>query len=282
MPQTTPPFSSAIFQKFLSRLSDPSLLTRPAYHVAVVLAHPDDVVLCGATLTRLRGAHILVLTNGVRGGGARATASLPASRTPEIARWRELIAAVGLAGCPPAAVTGLAVENGKAAENAVAVTRRVADAFHGSGTAIAITHAYEGLDSDQDAAAFAVHEAAALCRRRGQDIAILELPPPAGDRLTVGQEAGAETLTLPLTAKQSALKRRMLACFEPRHDLSPAVLQAEWFRVAPVYDFAELPRGRLVLYGDEAAELATEHWSDLVASAHRRLSGDETQRRHVV
>jgi LmbE family N-acetylglucosaminyl deacetylase len=281
MPQTTTPFSSAIFQKFLNRLSDPSLLTIPAYNVAVVLAHPDDAVFCGATLTRLRGAHILAVTNGVRGGGASATASLPASRTPEMARWRELIAAAGLAGCPPAAVTGLAVENGKAAENAVAITRRVADAFHRAGTAIAITHAYEGADSDQDATAFAVHEAAALCRRRGQEIAILELALP-GDRQTLGHDLDGKGISLPLTPQQSALKRRMLACFEPRDDLGPAVLQNEWFRVAPLYDFAELPRGRLIVYGDEAADLATEHWSDLVASAHRRLSGDETQRRHVV
>jgi hypothetical protein len=198
-----------------------------------------------------------------------------------MARWRELIAAAGLAGCPSAAITGFGMENGKVAENAVAMTRRVADAFHRSGTAIAITHAYDGADSDQDATAFAVHEAAALCRRRGQEIAVLELLRPSayGEKLESHPNGG--TITVSLTPQQSALKRRMLACFEPRQDFGAAVLQAEWFRVAPLYDFAELPRGRLVVYGDEAAERATGSWSDLVASAHRRLSGDETQRPHV-
>jgi hypothetical protein len=126
-----------------------------------------------------------------------------------------------------------------------------------------------------------VHEAAALCRHRSQEIAILEFPPPSSNGETEKADAG-QTITVPLTSTQTALKRRIVACFEPRADLGAAVLAAERFHLAPVYEFAELSRGRLVVYGDEAAELGAARRGDVVASAHRRLSGDETQRRHVI
>jgi LmbE family N-acetylglucosaminyl deacetylase len=280
MAETAPP--SATFQKFLARLSDTSIFTIPAYHVAVVVAHPDDeTIACGATLERLKGARVVVVTDGVtRRAGERAY-SFPAAQTPEIARWRELVAALELAGCPPSAVTGLAVADRGAAEHLVAIARRIGEVFHRSGTAIAITHAYEGADPDHDATAFAVHQAAALCRRKGQDIAILEMPfrrqPPDG----LSPEERVEIIALPLTAKQKALKRRMLACFEDRHDaLARGALDAEQFRLAPAYDFAELPQGGHVSYGDETCDLGPERWSDLVASAQRRLGRDEALRRH--
>src|SRR4051812_44155410 len=163
MPQTKQ-FLSAV-EKFLSRLSDKSVLTIPAYHVAIVVAEPDDATNCGATLARLKGAQVVVVTDGVRRApGEAASYSFQASRAPEIVRWRELTAALALAGCPSSAVTGLAVPQGNAAENVLAVSRRLADLFHRAGTAVAITHAYEGADSDVDATAFAVHGAVALCR----------------------------------------------------------------------------------------------------------------------
>ena len=57
---------STIFQKFLARLSDTSVFTIPAYHVTVVVAHPDEeTIACGGTLERLKGAHVVVVTDGV-------------------------------------------------------------------------------------------------------------------------------------------------------------------------------------------------------------------------
>jgi LmbE family N-acetylglucosaminyl deacetylase len=280
MPQTAP--LTPTFHKFLDRLSDKSTLTIPAYHVAVVVAHPDDeTIACGATLKRLKGAHVVVVTDGVTRRPDQNGYSFPVARAPEIARWRELIAALELAGCPPGAVTGLAVADRRAAEHLVAIARRVAEVFHRSGTAIAMTHAYEGADPDHDATAFAVHQAAALCQGRGQDIAILEMPFPRKrtDRLSPDEQA--ELITLRLTAKEKALKRRMLSCFEDRHDaLTRGELETEQFRVAPAYDFAELPHGGLSSYGDETSDLGPARWCDLVASARRRLSGDEAPRRY--
>jgi LmbE family N-acetylglucosaminyl deacetylase len=289
MPQTTQPFSSAAFEKFLGRLSDRSALTIPAYHVAVVVAHPHDATICGATLARLKGARIVAVTSGVGRGSESesesesAIYSLPASRTPQVARWHELIAAAGLAGCPPSAVTGRAVEDGKVTENLMAITRRIAELFHLSGTAIAITHPCERARSDRGSTGFAVHEAAALCRRKGQDIAILEMSLPSGRRDRMGRAAGHTAVTLPLTAKEKALKRRMLSCFEPKNDTATrALLQAEQFRVSHAHDFSELPRQGHISYGDETSDLSAAHWCDLGASAHRQLSGDGALRQHGI
>jgi LmbE family N-acetylglucosaminyl deacetylase len=282
MLQSTPTSSSTL-DKFLSRLCDKSILTIPAYHVAVVVAHPhDETIACGATLKRLKGAHVVVVTDGVvRGPNENAAYSFPASRTPEMVRWRELIAALELAGQPASAVTGLAVVDRKAAEYLVAITRRIAEVFHRSGTAIAITHAYEGRDPDHDATAFAVHQAVASCGAKGQEIAILEMPFCRKPRNALSPEERAGTIRLPLTAKEKALKRRMLACFERRQEAGGrGALKLEQFHVAPAYDFAELPGGGHIVYGDEPADLGPGRWCDLVATARRRLSGDETLRRH--
>src|SRR5689334_20024096 len=105
------PHSSSTLDKFLSRLCDKSIVSIPPYHVAVVVAHPhDETIACGATVKRLKGAHVVVVTDGVeRRANESAAYSFPASHTPEIVRWRELIAALELAGQPAGAVTGLAV-----------------------------------------------------------------------------------------------------------------------------------------------------------------------------
>ena len=274
MAQTTQPFSSAVFEKFLGRLADRSAFAIPAYHVAVVLAHPGDVTICGATLTRLKGAQIVVVTNGVQRGTESAAYSVPVSSTPQIARWRELIAAADLAGYPPSAVTGLAVEDGKVANNVVALTRRLADILHRSGTAIAITHPCDGTQSDRSITGFAVHEAAALCRRKGQEIAILEMavPPEHPDRLS--HNAGLGLISLALSPQETALKQRMLACFAPSQEaLTRGSLLAERFHVVRAYDFAEPASGGHIVYGDETSDLS---------AAHRQLSGDGALRQHGI
>ena len=104
---------------------------------------------------------------------------------------------------------------------------------------------------------------------------------PSEHRDRLSHKAGSGLVSLALSAKEKALKRRMLACFEGLHDvLARGALEAEQFRLAPAYDFAELPQGGHVSYGDETCELGPARWSDLVASARRRLNGDEALRRH--
>ena len=158
-------------EKFLARLTEEARRPFPAYNVAAIFAHPSEIIAGGATLRRLRGAHLVVVTDGVP-HGYHECGALSASGT----RWHELLAAAELAGHRPSAVSGLAVSQGEAAEHLVSIGRRLARIFARQGTAIALAPAYEADDPDRDATAFAVRKGAQLCRQRGQDIAVIEMP----------------------------------------------------------------------------------------------------------
>src|SRR5215467_12599104 len=82
--------------RFLARLADGERPMIPAQGVAVVVARPGN-----ATLARLKGVRLIVVTDGVvarpqaRGSHVRAAS-----------RWRELEAALALAGVKPSAAVG--------------------------------------------------------------------------------------------------------------------------------------------------------------------------------
>jgi len=265
-------------QRFLTSLAEEDLARIPAYNVTVIVAHPDDETIgCGATLKRLLGARVVIVANGVPNGSG----DVGTAQTYATARWRELLAALELAGHKPSDVTGLSVTDRQAAEHLVAITRRLARGFAASGTAIALTHAYEGGHADHDAAAFAVHQAARLCRRLGQNVTVIEMPfYRAGGtgkvvQSFVAEEAG-DSLTLSLDAESRELKERMLACFKSRSAfLTGFAVDVERFRIAPDYDFEALPNDGNVLYDCQDSELAGR-WCDLMTSARRQLSENHT------
>lgn len=235
-------------ERFLARLGDESRCPIAAYNMAVVIAHPDEIVACGATLRRLRGAHLVVVTDGVPHGYPGHD---PASASPEgTARWHELLAAVELAGHKPSAVSGLAVSQGNAAEQLVPIGRRLAYIFARQGTAIALTYAYEGDDSDRDATAFAVRKGAELCGHRGQDITVIEMLLASRDedvacRLPL---KATEIISLALRPAERALKERMTACFTAQSEVWNFAADAEQFRVPPNFDCGELLNRSEVLY----------------------------------
>jgi LmbE family N-acetylglucosaminyl deacetylase len=269
------PIYTALGQRFLAVLADGAPRI-PAYNVAVVVAHPDDeTISCGATLKRLFGARVISVTNGAPAGPA----ACGATHACATARWRELLAALELAGHKPIDATGLAVSDRQAAEHLVVITRRLAHLFTAGGTAIALTHAYEGGHADHDSTAFAVHQAAGLCRREGQDVTVIEMPfYHAGEngKATQSFVAGesAEAITLSLSPESRELKERMIACFKSRAAvLTGFDTDAEKFRLAPSYDFEALPNDGRVLYDSQGTQLASR-WPALVADARRRLSED--------
>jgi hypothetical protein len=229
-------------QKFLLRLADAAKPSIAAYNVAVILANPRDAAGCGAILQRLRGAQIIAVCDGV---GASAGDSLQArsiAQPEAAARWRELLAALELTWHKPSAVTGLSVPRGEAAAHSAAIAGRLARIFAGSGTAIALTYAQQGRDSDRDATDLAVRQAADQCRRRGQDVAVVEMAFSS----SLAGDAG-ETVRLALTAEERALKERMLGCFA-RAAKTPFRLPYEEFRPVPAPEFEQPPDWSKVLH----------------------------------
>jgi LmbE family N-acetylglucosaminyl deacetylase len=269
------------WKKFLARLTDEARPSIAAYNVAVVVAHPDDeTIACGATLKRLRGAHVVVITDGVPRDSRDRNQQTAAVQSRVTARWRELLAALELAGHKPSAVKSLAIADRKAAEHLVAITRRLTRIFAESGTAIALTHAYEGGDPDHDATAFAVHQAAALCRRAGQDVTVIEMPLRQAPATKVPAQQWTDAIILPLTVEARLLKKTMLACFEGGGEIKDGLaMDAERFRLAPDYDFEEPANRGLVSYDGGDGELGPGRWCNLVASARLRLSKEEALRR---
>src|SRR5947208_3143008 len=78
-------------EKFLARLTEEARRPFPAYNVAAIFAQPSEIIAGAATLRRLRGAHLVVVTDGVP-HGYQECGALSASGT----RWHELLAAAEL------------------------------------------------------------------------------------------------------------------------------------------------------------------------------------------
>jgi hypothetical protein len=211
----------------LARLADPARPAVPAPHISVVVAQPgDETLTCGATLSRLKGVRLIVVGNGLTGPGARNFASRAGSH------WRELETALALAGLKTAAVIGFGLNEGEASEAETALAGRFARQFFRDGTAVVLTRAGEGEVGD--AVLRALETAIALCRVRGQEIAVIDMAPTGGAE---GQ------LVLELDAWEQALKRRMLACFSAPKLRKQFLAARESFRLLPRGEVFSRPHG---------------------------------------
>ncbi|MFL6928590.1 MAG: PIG-L family deacetylase, partial [Xanthobacteraceae bacterium] len=138
-----------------------------------------------------------------------------------------------------------------------------------------LTHAYEGGHPDHDAAAFAVHAAAALLGRRGHVVSIIEMPfyhlGACGMVLQrFATPIGSHAIEIKLSDAQMLLKRRMVAAHATQQVvLRMLSIEAERFRPAPQYDFATPPDE--LLYENHAWGMTGARWRTLSAAALRTL-----------
>lgn len=262
---------STLLRTFLAQLNDPARAPFDASRVVIVTAHPDDeTVACGALLLRLRGAQLVVVTDGAPRDLADArTLGFDSADRYAAARRRELFNALSIVGLARSDVTELHLADQQSAYHLDRITPRLAGLFASRGTGIVLTHAYEGGHPDHDAVAFAVHCACSMRRSVGHRIDIIEMPlyrlGSSGEiRQSFCGDAGLEVV---LTPAETALKRRMIACYETqRHTLEGFAVDIERYRCAPVYDFTQLPNDGRLLYERHSWNMDGARWQALVRS----------------
>jgi LmbE family N-acetylglucosaminyl deacetylase len=262
-----------------------------------VAAHPDDETIgLGATLHELVRAgwrvDILHVTDGAP-RDPRLRPSLRDRSRREAARVRadEVVAALrvqGIDGLSARVLPCLGVVDQEAPTAMAWIARRIGRAIVACDSRVVITHSYEGGHPDHDAAAFAVHAAAASLRSPTRDVAVAEMtsyhrvdgafvtgsfrldgPPPPCNRRRPGL----------LDDVESRRKQRMLGAFASQADvLAGFGVDREPLRCAPRYDFARPPHEGTLNYelwpfgwtGAQFCNLAASALSDLGLDAPNR------------
>jgi LmbE family N-acetylglucosaminyl deacetylase len=238
--------------------------------VALVAAHPDDETTgAGASLRLFADLLMVHITDGAPRNLRDATAAGYGSASAyAAARRRELLAAMAAGQATPR-FAELRVADQGTSERMREIASRLADLFARNGTRVVITHAYEGGHPDHDATAFAVHAAA----RRCTSLRILEMTTyHAGSdgRLVSGAflPNGAPELRVPLDAAEQATKHAMVQCFvSQRATLAPFGVEAEAFRPAPTYDFAQPPHAGALYYEQFDRGMTGPRWRRLAVEA---------------
>lgn len=263
----------------LQAIANPQWPVIVATDVAAVFAHPDDeTIACGAQLARLRGRRIFTITDGaprnlyyVRRGQLGSVEEYAATRRAE------LLTAMRLAGVPDDALHMFGIADQASMLHLSDIAHRLVRLMVQYRTRFVLTHSYEGGHPDHDATAFAVHAAAAMLRRRGRAVSIIEAPlyrmGPTGRLLqSFAPDATTQEVAVPLTSEWRALKRRMLAAHESqRNTLRGFSTDIERFRLAPDYNFSRLPNGGRVLYDTFHWSVTSTQWLIHAAAASREL-----------
>lgn len=278
-PDTAP--SERPAESFLGLIGTPGRRPADCHHIMAVFAHPDDeTIAIGGQIWRLNGIAFVHVTDGAPSNLEDALANGFSSREDyAAARRQEIIAALGEAGVPPEAVLSLGAVDQEAAFQMPRLVCRLADIFRTHRTAVVITHAYEGGHPDHDATAFIVHAAAQLIineadaapeivecplyhRRNGRRLC-MEFTPAIG---------GGPEIALKLSRTAVRRKRRMMAAhITQQRMLTAFAADTERFRLAPHYDFSELPNGGELLYEDFDWGLDGKTWLRLTLAARREL-----------
>jgi len=250
--------------EFLQQIGDPAHPILGAENVAVIVAHPDDETIgCGALLHRLPGVRVIVITDGAPRNLADAHAhGFATAMAYTEARTTELHRAVCVADISPDRVMLLGIPDQQAVRNLEFVIDELGRLFSHYGIHVVLTHAYEGGHPDHDAAAFCVHQAASS---NTHSIGIVEMPYyRAADTGAVQQSfapGGDAPIVLALNEKGRRLKRQMIAEYKTQANvLAGFSLETEQFRIAPDYDFMQLPNGGRVLYECESWGVTGQDW----------------------
>ena len=271
--------ASTTAQMFLKALAADPAGPIAADRIAIVVAHPDDETIgMGGQLARLRGVTLVHLTDGApRTDGAAQAHGFASANAYAAARRAELRAAMAIAGVPEQALVSFGVADQDASLRLTEIAHRLAALCRDRRLDLVVTHAFEGGHPDHDAAALAVHAAAALLRDEGLAPAIVEMPlyHLGLSGWTVQRfvaAAGPEETEIHLTAEQRRQKQAMLDAHVTQHQvLSMVAADVERFRPAPAYDFHVLPNEGRLLYDMYGWGMTGLRWQSLAAAALEEL-----------
>jgi LmbE family N-acetylglucosaminyl deacetylase len=194
-------------------------------------------------------------------------------------RRAELLAAMALAGIPPARCARLGLTDGQVWRDLETCVWGVVDAFMTWTPDLILTHPYEGGHPDHDATAFAVHTAVRLLAR-------MHLPVPAVAEFTSyhrgdgGLVTGAFLDTDPqavfaveLGVEDRQRKRAMLHAFASQRRLLEAfAVGTELYRAAPHYDFRRPPHDGPLFYETQPTSVSGGEWRARAAGAVATLN----------
>jgi len=245
-------------------------------HALLIVAHCDDEVLFAGGQFRAFGKLTIVhVTDSTLPPYIVQRKGFQNPTEYANARREEFRAALAVADVTADCVE-LGYPNVVACFHMAAAARRLAVIISETDPDIILTHPFEGGHPDHDTVAFAVR--AALRR--------LARPPPlwefGGYHRKEADGAYGTFLSLEGVPEQRVelgpsgfeLKRRMLGCFESQRDIVSAfALTAEFFRLAPSYDFNRPPAPRPLNYEAWGWGVNWELWRALAAAAGRELAG---------
>ncbi|HVV74131.1 MAG TPA: PIG-L family deacetylase, partial [Verrucomicrobiae bacterium] len=221
------------------------------------------------------GAHVLHVTDGAPANMRDAVQAGFATRE-SYARTRrgEAEAALSLAGVTPARLRCLAVPDQETSLRLIEVTRALLGILRETQPDVIVTHPYEGGHPDHDATCFCVH---AACRLLEQQ---LRTAPRIMEMTSYHNRAGimatseflpspvVPTVTLELTDRQQAFKRRQFECFVTQSKvLRWFPVACERFRPAPAYKFTEPPHPGRLYYEQFDWGMTGARWRSLAGRA---------------
>ncbi len=218
-----------------------------------VFAHPDDATIaCGGHLGRFDDLELIVVTDGAPPQAADAVSKgFGSIEGYAQVRWDEMEAALDLAGVPHDRLYGYGFQEGAACRRLMTLIGRLEKDL--AGASLVLTHCYEGGNTDHDAVAMAVHFACAAIDPERRPV-IVEAPLyslQAGlwTAQTFSPGGSGQTVSCALAPEQQVLKRQMKICHRTQRDiLAGFANDVERFRIAPSYDFEQLPNDGALFY----------------------------------